>query len=395
MDLMRKLECMSGITDIPLTVVDQDGTILRSWPEMEQGAVSAPSVQRIFDYFRTVSGSVSHPLICIVEPGFLLGVAQLATGHFLLVGLVSPYRHTREVILAMVNEVIQPAHLQEYCDMLLKQPPVSLEKLKELLCILMQLAGVEVEPEDILFPDDADGMLGTSAMDRSMYEQRNADAHVPLDYETGICTAIEMGNSHLLKKAVFSPMQGSLGKMSSNDLRQQKYAFVCMATLASRAAIKGGLAAETAFNLNDLYCQRTDLLGDVTKIQNLSYKMLMDFCEKVRAEGRGPEISELIGTCLDYISVHLHDPISLDMLSAHCGLCGRSLSMRFRKEVGMSIPDYVHAEKVKEARYLLRHTSYSLAEIASYLNYPSQSYFTQVFKKHMQQTPQHYRDGAA
>lgn len=395
MNLMRKLECMSGITDIPLSVVDQDGNILRSWPEMEEEAVSAPSIQNMLDYFRAMSNSPSHPLICIVEPGFLLGVAQLETEHFLLVGLVSPYRHTREVILAMVNEVIQPAHLQEYCDMLLKQPPVSLEKLKELLCILTQLAGVEVEPEDILFPDDAKGILSTSTLDRSMYEQRSADTHVPLDYETAICTAIEAGNGRLLKKAVFSPIQGSVGKMSSNDLRQQKYAFVCMATLASRAAIQGGLAAETAFNLNDLYCQRADLLGDVTKIQNLSYKMLVDFCEKVRTEGRGPEISELIGTCLDYISVHLHDSISLDMLSAHCGLCGRSLSMRFRKEVGMSIPDYIHSEKVKEAKYLLRHTAYSLSEIASYLNYPSQSYFTQVFKKHTQQTPQQYRAGVA
>ena len=392
---MRKLECMSGVTDIPLTVVDRSGSILRSWPEMEQGAVSAPSVQRILDYFRSVSGSASHPLICIVEPGFLLGVVQLETGDFLLVGLVSPYRHTREVILAMVNEVIQPAHLQEYCDMLLKQPPVSLEKLKELLCILTQLAGDEVEPEDIFFPDDADGMLGASQQSRSMFEQRNAGIHVPLDYETAICTAIEMGNGDLLKKAVFSPIQGAMGRMSANDLRQQRYTFVCMATLASRAAIRGGLAPETAFDLSDLYCQRADLLGDVVQIKNLTYKMLVDFCEKVRTEGRDPAISDLIGTCMDYISVHLHETISLDALSTHCGLCGRSLSMRFRKEVGMPIPDYIHAQKVKEARYLLRHTSYSLAEIASYLNYPSQSYFTQVFKKHMGQTPQQYRGSTA
>lgn len=395
MDLMRKLECMSGITDIPLTVVDQSGNVLRSWPEMERGTVSAPSVQRILDYFRAMSGSPSHPLICIVEPGFLLGVAQLETGDFLLVGLVSPYRHSREVILAMVNETIQPAHLQEYCDMLLKQPPVSLEKLKELLCILTQLAGDEVEPEDILFPDDTDGMLGASTMSRSMFEQRNADTHVPLDYETAICTAIEMGNGNLLKKAVFSPIQGTMGRMSANDLRQQKYAFVCLATLVSRAAIRGGLTAETAFNLSDLYCQRADLLGNAVQIKNLTYKMLVDFCEKVHSEGRDPAISDLIGTCMDYISVHLHEPISLDALSAHCGLCGRSLSMRFRKEVGMAIPDYIHAEKVKEARYLLRHTSYSLAEIASYLNYPSQSYFTQIIRKHMQQTPQQYRNSTS
>lgn len=395
MDLMRKLECMSGITGIPLTMVDQDGNILRSWPEIKRGTVSAPSVQRILDYFRTVGSSTSHPLICIVEPGFLLGVAQLATGSFLLVGLVSPYRHTRDIILAMANETIQPAHLQEYCDMLLKQPPVSLEKLKELLCILTQLAGEEVEPEDVLFPDDMDGVLGASAPDRSLFEQLDTDAHVPLDFEAAICSAIELGDGNLLKKAVFSPVQGTVGRMSSNDLRQQKYSFICLTTLASRAAIRGGLATETALNLSDLYCQRADLLGGATQIQNLTYKMLVDFCDKVNTSRRDPAISDLIGICMDYISVHLHEPISLDALSTHCGLCGRSLSMRFRKEVGMAIPDYIHGEKVKEARYLLRHTSYSLSEIASFLNYPSQSYFTHIFRKHTQQTPQQYRESAS
>ena len=36
---------------------------------------------------------------------------------------------------------------------------------------------------------------------------------------------------------------------------------------------------------------------------------------------------------------------------------------------------------MKEAKYLLRRTDYSLTSIASCLNYPSQSYFTQIFKQ--------------
>ena len=95
---------------------------------------------------------------------------------------------------------------------------------------------------------------------------------------------------------------------------------------------------------------------------------------------------------MDYISVHLHETINLDQLSQHCGLCSRSLSLRFREELGMGIPEYIHREKIREAEYLLRHTDYSLSDIALFLNYPSQSYFTQIFKKYRQQTPQQYRD---
>lgn len=65
----------------------------------------------------------------------------------------------------------------------------------------------------------------------------------------------------------------------------------------------------------------------------------------------------------------------------------------FRQEIGMGIPEYIHREKLGEAEYLLRHTSYTLSGITTYLNYPSQSYFTQIFKKYNGITPQQYWDG--
>ena len=122
--------------------------------------------------------------------------------------------------------------------------------------------------------------------------------------------------------------------------------------------------------------------------------MLMDFCGKVREIRRKPAASPVIKKCLDYISVHLHESIGLEQLSRSCGLCGRSLSLRFREEMGMGIPEYIHREKLREAEYLLRHTDYSLSEITSFLNYPSQSYFTQIFRKYLGRTPLRFRENA-
>ena len=168
-----------------------------------------------------------------------------------------------------------------------------------------------------------------------------------------------------------------------------------MVTLASRSAIRGGLPAETAFSLSDLYCQRIDLLSDLTHIQNLTFTMMTDYCDRVRAIQQRPVVSPIIENCLSYISVHLHETITLEQLSAHCGLCSRSLSLRFKKEVGMGIPEYVHREKMQEAEYLLLQSSYSLSEITTFLNYPSQSYFTQIFKTYRGITPQQFRNQSA
>ena len=119
--------------------------------------------------------------------------------------------------------------------------------------------------------------------------------------------------------------------------------------------------------------------------------MLTDYCDRVRDIQKRPAVSPVIENCLSYISVHLHETINLAQLSAHCGLCSRSLSLRFKKEVGMGIPEYIHREKMQEAEYLLQHSAYSISEITSFLNYPSQSYFTQTFKTYWGMTPQQFR----
>ena len=320
--------------------------------------------------------------------------AVIRNGCYVLIGTVSPYVHTRSELLEKIGEAIQPGYLQQFCDQLIQLPLFTLEKLKDMICILSRLFENEVNSESILFVDTVVGRkVGMTTLDQQIFEQREtADYHVPQDFEKAICDAVELGNRALLERALLSPVQGHVGRMSANDLRQQKYSFICMAVLSSRAAIRGGLEPETAFSLSDLYCQRADLLTEIPLLQNLTFTMLMDFCSKVREIRKRPASSKIIENCLRYISVHLHEPISLDILSDYCGLCGRSLSIRFKSEMGIGIPEYIHREKLQEARYLLRNTDKTLSQITNYLNYPSQSYFTQIFKKYEGLTPQQYRE---
>ncbi len=104
---------------------------------------------------------------------------------------------------------------------------------------------------------------------------------MPVDFETGVCEAIEQGSTELLQHRLLQPSQGKVGAMSSNPLQQQKYAFISFATLLTRAAIRGGLPGETAFNLSDVYCQRADVQLGITAVQKLTFTMAMDFCRRV------------------------------------------------------------------------------------------------------------------
>ena len=126
-------------------------------------------------------------------------------------------------------------------------------------------------------------------------------------------------------------------------------------------------------------------------MDQLSLGMAMDFCEKVEKSRLPQQVSPVVQKALSYITVHLHESFGMEELSRHCHLCRRSLTIRFQKEVGMTVNEYVQKEKIEEAKFLLRHTETTLPEIAAYLNYSSQSYFTQQFKKHTGETPERYR----
>ena len=256
---------------------------------------------------------------------------------------------------------------------------MPLESVLQILCTLNYvLNGEKKTLEDIaIYDEEQESLFTRDSQTRAEARFDAADGaqagHNTYDLEQLLMSMIRKGDTAALREWVSSAPAVRGGVIAPDQLRQLKNTFIVTATLASRAAIRGGLPPETAFSLSDLYCQRTDVLTEVPLIRNLTFTMLMDFCEKVRTVRNRPNTSPLIEKCLHYISVHLHEPITLEQLSRHCGLCTRSLSLRFREETGMGVPEYIHREKLREAEYLLWHTDYSLSEITSFLNYPSQS----------------------
>lgn len=394
-NIILELDRICGICHVPMTLVCGDGQVLHAWPNNQAEGIHPFAFQAVVEDFRLQKRDAQYPLINYLGSGFLLGTMEVAPDVFLLIGMVSPYYQSRKEILSMLHDVVSPQHLQSYCDYLLQIPLLTLQQLKDYMHLLGKLLlELEIPAENILLMDILSAEVSqTPALERNLFEQREEpEFHVPVDFEEGICKAIETGNRTQLEQCIYSPVRGRVGRMSSSELRQQKYSFICMATLASRAAILGGLPLETAFSLSDLYCQRMDMLSEIPSVQNLTYTMLTDYCDRVREIQKRPRVSPVIQNCLSYISVHLHEAVNLEQLSQHCGLCSRSLSIRFKKEMGMGIPEYIHQEKLKEAEYLLRNSGYTISEITSFLNYPSQSYFTQIFKKYNHTTPQQFRD---
>ena len=186
-----------------------------------------------------------------------------------------------------------------------------------------------------------------------------------------------------------SAVQG--GTIAKDQMRQLKNTFIVTATLASRAAIRGGMREDDAFSLSDAYIQRAELLTSYEPIMNLQYHMLLEYTEQVEQLHRGKHASKLALDVANYVRHHLSESISVDAMAEELYLSRPYLSTKFRQETGETLTDFILNEKTEEAKRLLRYSDKSAAAIAAYLGFSSHGHFCKVFKKYAGLTPNEYR----
>ena len=181
------------------------------------------------------------------------------------------------------------------------------------------------------------------------------------------------------------------GSIAPDQLRQVKNTLIVTATLASRAAVRGGMDVEDAFSLSDAYIRKCELLQTPDRIINLQYHMVLDFTSQVSNLKLHGNSSALAAAVAEYVRHHLSDPVSTEKIAEKLHFSRTWLSRKFHEETGISLSDFIRIKKTEEAQRLLRYTDKSLREISVYLGYSSQSHFQTVFKKQLGVTPMQYR----
>ena len=92
-----------------------------------------------------------------------------------------------------------------------------------------------------------------------------------------------------------------------------------------------------------------------------------------------------------YIDHHFAEAITLDSLATMTHMNKYYMVHAFNKYIGYSPINYLIEKRIAESKRLLETTNLSIAEIATAVGFSSQSYFSQVFKKSTQSTPNGYR----
>ena len=271
---------------------------------------------------------------------------------------------------------------------------ISFENFLEILCFINFLLNEEIMTgEDILNYNkpNYESTISKAYTESSYVAKENNSLHNTYKFEQLYLNLVEQGNIIGIKELLTKSFRLNSGIIAYDNIRQTKNIFIASVTLTTRAAIKGGLEIETAYQLSDTYIQQMEHLDDLKSMNSLQYQMLINFTELVSSAKLSPNISNIVFECIQFISNKTNESITVSDVANHVNRSRSFISRTFKAEMNIDMSAYIMNKKLEEAQGLLKFTDKSISEISNYLCFSSQSYFQNVFKKNFNLTPTEYR----
>lgn len=111
--------------------------------------------------------------------------------------------------------------------------------------------------------------------------------------------------------------------------------------------------------------------------------------EQVNENKREQDVMKLI----TYVQKHIgqREKLTIAALATTFGMAKSYLGEYFKKQVGVSLQEYILEHKLKLVEIRLKHSRMRIKEIAFELDFNDESHLSKLFKKYKNTTPSHYR----
>lgn len=233
-----------------------------------------------------------------------------------------------------------------------------------------------------------------SRLSENFFErQEKQSTHNPYSQELREIESIQNGDVEALNRSISETYEGEIGILAKEPLRHHKNVAIGNITMASRAAVRGGISAELAFSMADSFIQQLEEIDDVSEVEVFKRAAQRAYATAVHEHKHDNATSNnpLVEGVKNYIFSHLHDNIRIEDIANSLHVNTDYLSHLFSNSEKVTIKRYILHEKVIRSKNLLCYSDFSLQEIAFYLGFSSQSYFTKIFKEIVGMTPGEYR----
>lgn len=242
--------------------------------------------------------------------------------------------------------------------------------------------------ESCLKEDEDTRML--SLVSEELRQNDNFQSNHTQDDENVLYQYIEQGDAQYLRRN-YDLLYLSHPVILEDPRKNEEYMAVIGISLASRAAIRGGLTSKEGFLVNDIYLKKLSECKSITEIYDLVKEAHVYCASQVRKKRQAGMTNQYVEKCKKIIISQRLEPINLENLAKEVGISKDYLSRLFKQHEGIPVVEYILTVKIDAACNMLKYSDRQVNEIADYLSFGSLSYFSRIFKKKMGVSPQQYR----
>ncbi|WP_414048956.1 helix-turn-helix domain-containing protein [Macrococcus animalis] len=177
---------------------------------------------------------------------------------------------------------------------------------------------------------------------------------------------------------------------SKNDIANARYKTTLLNTLSRKALEKAGVNVLMIDEISARYAKMIDDVLDVTTLDEIARDLVIEYAELAN-KTIAMQFSPIVSKVIQYIELHLDHSLTLNELAENVNVSPNYLSNIFNKEVNTSISQFINQMRVSKAVELIERTSMSMRDIAQYVGFKNQSYFTKCFKLFMGTSPLQYK----
>ena len=384
-------ELMDSIGCVTLWNYDGEGRLVSCSSEnaeiLDNLFVVGGTKKSILDYLK------GQDAPCIVLDS--LSLAWIATAHkvngmlinMYMIGPVFTSRASEKSIMASIRNTKVSAQWKDHLlSLLLTMPIIPHTQFMQFGIMLHRcVTGINVGVQDIEIIR-SEASVGK--------KKKEADAqrksHTGYFYEQQLMQAIETGNIHF--KHPENPPE--VGVLSTDDpLRQAKNEAIVFTTIVVRSALRGGMPEETAYSLSDYYIQSIEAQNNISDVFAIDELVFADFLKRMYQFKMSAGRSREIQNCTAYIQSHITEKIDHEQMAQQLGYSRNHLSAKFKKEMGLTMNEYINQQRIETAKQWLLNTNKAIQDIADALNFGTVSYFGAKFREHTGVSPSEYRRG--
>lgn len=209
--------------------------------------------------------------------------------------------------------------------------------------------------------------------------------------ERKLMHAVSHGLLHQAQMIMSHITDAVLEQRAAEPLRNAKnYGIVCN-TLLRKAVEAGGVHPLHIDRLSDTMARQLEKLHTVDEVLGMYNKMVHKYCLLVKNHSM-QGYSQLVQRVILRVETDLTADLSLAAHAEQLNVNASYLSTLFKKEMGVTLTEYVNRQRVEHGIFLLNATDLLIQTIAQYCGMPDVNYFTKTFKKVTGKTPSEYRN---